>query len=402
MKRVSLLTFLNLIFVISLLLFALLLYIYVKIDKEHYFNNQKERYTLLLQNIQNMDKEQLKDLFEKQLRAKEIANSGQKSHILESGNKLIRTKRLQTTMEVFNYQDEIYIHIKNYNFNVIFQDNPMQRYDFSKILIAALGMLLLLGLLYFLLLLKLKPLKQLNKNINQFKKGDFTLYKNIDSQDEIGEISKNFNQAIENIKYLIESKHLFMRNIMHELKTPLTKALLLANMIETKNKKEKDELTTALYNMNSILKQLANIDKFQSQFNNLVLESIDIKELIEAIKEELKTENIRVKKHEKLELIANKELFFTALKNLIENGIKYSSDQAVTVEIFCNKIAVSSKGAPLKRELEYYTQPFTQERKNQKGYGLGLYIVSEILKLHNFKLEYKHQNVINNFVIVLN
>ena len=385
----------------SLLLFGILLYIYFQIDKAHYLNTQKDRYALLLQNIQNMNEEQLKELFQKQLNAKEVANKQKRSEILEQADKLMHTTTLHTTMDIYNYKDKIYISIKNYNLNVIFRDDPMQQYDFSKIIIAALGVLSLLALLYLLLLLKLRPLKILNENITKFKKGDFTLYNNINSQDEIGAISENFNQAIENIRYLIESKHLFMRNIMHELKTPLTKALFLANMIETKNQKEKEELIETLNDMNSILKQIANIDKFQSQFSNLVLENIDIKELIGTIKEELQTGNIRVKEHEKLELIANKELFYTALKNLIENGIKYSSDQSVIIEIFSSKIAVSSKGAPLKRELEYYTQPFTQEKKNQKGYGLGLYIVSEILKLHHFKLEYQYGDGFNIFTINL-
>ncbi len=384
----------------SLLLFGILLYIYFQIDKAHYLNTQKDRYALLLQNIQNMNEEQLKELFQKQLNAKEVANKQKRSEILEQANRLMHTTTLHTTMDIYNYKDKIYISIKNYNLNVIFRDDPMRQYDFSKIIIAALGVLSLLALLYLLLLLKLRPLKILNENITKFKKGDFTLYNNINSQDEIGAISENFNQAIENIRYLIESKHLFMRNIMHELKTPLTKALFLANMIETNNKKEKEELITTLNDMNNIVKQLANIDKFQSQFSNLVLESIDIKELIGTIKEELQTENIKVKEHEKLELIANRELFYTALKNLIENGIKYSSDQSVTIEIFSNKIAISSKGAPLKRELEYYTQPFTQEKKNQKGYGLGLYIVSEILKLHHFKLEYQYSDGFNIFTII--
>jgi len=399
MKKISLFTFLNLIFAMSVLLFGILLYIYIKIDKQHYLNSQKQRYTLLLKNIQNMSSEELKRLFQKQFNAEEIANNRKKSEILEQANKLMHTTTLNTTVDILNYKDKIYIYVKNYNLNVIFQDDPMSQYDFSKIIIAALGILLLLALLYFLLLLKLRPLKILNNNITKFKKGDFSIHTNIDSQDEIGAISENFNQAIENIRYLIESKHLFMRNIMHELKTPITKALFLANMIQTDNKKEKEELVATLYDMNNIVKELANIDKFQSQFSNLLLESIDIQELIETIKKELQSENIIVQEHEKLELIANKELFYTALKNLIENGIKYSSDQTVIVDIYSNRVTVSSKGEELKKSLEYYTQPFTQEKKSQKGYGLGLYIASEILKLHHFNLKYHYRDGYNCFSI---
>ncbi len=401
MKKISLFTFINIIFAVSALLFFILLFIYIKVDKKHYFSTQNKRYTLLLNNIKNMNEEQLKKLFSNQLNIKEVHSNKKRSEILQSAHKLIHKKNLQTTMDILNYNNKTYIYIKNYNLNVIFLDDPSLQYDFSKILIAALVILFILGLLYILLLQKLKPLRTLNNNITQFKKGDFSIYQNINSQDEIGTISQNFNQAIENIRYLIESKHLFMRNIMHELKTPITKALFLANMIDTSNKKEKEELIENLYTMNSILKQLANIDKFQSQFSNLLLEKINISALLAKIKKELKSDNIFIKKEGTLELIANKELLTRALKNLIENGLKYSNEQSVTVVISKKSLSILSKGSRLNKELPYYTQPFTQENKNQKGYGLGLYIVSEILKLHNFTLEYQYKDGLNIFTVNL-
>ena len=346
-----------------------------------------------------MKADELKQLFLKQPNVKEIANDEQKSEILQSANRLIHKKSLNTTIDVLNYNDRVYISIQNYNLTVVLQDDPNIHYDLSKVLIAALVILLILALLYLLLIQKLKPLRLLNNNINQFKKGDFSINSNISSQDEIGVISQNFNQAIENIRYLIESKHLFMRNIMHELKTPLTKALFLANMIETKNKKEQEELIATLNSMNNILKQLANIDKFQTQFNNLVLEKIDIDAMLQQIKKELQSSNITINKYQDLELIANKELIFIALKNLIENGLKYSSDKSVSINIYRKKIEICSRGEKLKKELSYYTQPFTQEQKNKKGYGLGLYIVEQILKLHKFDLSYRYENGNNIFTI---
>lgn len=399
MKRISLFTFLNIIFIISVLLFFTLLFIYVKIDKEHFFNNQEKRYSLLLNNIQNLNSKELKKIFSNQPDIKEIANNQKKSEILQGADRLLHKKRLNTTMEVLNYNDKVYIYIKNYNLNVVLQDDPALRYDLSKIIIAALAILLILGVLYFLLIQKLKPLRVLNSNITQFKKGDFSINSNIDSQDEIGVISENFNQAIENIRYLIESKHLFMRNIMHELKTPITKALFLSNMIETKDTKEKEELINNLNAMNAILKQLANIDKFQTQFSNLILAKNDIVALLQQIGKELQSGAIEIQKHDEPEIIANKELLYIALKNLLENGLKYSTDHRVTVALYRKKVEVRSRGKALQKELEYYTQPFTQESKNQKGYGLGLYIVSEIVKLHNFTLSYDHKDGVNIFLI---
>lgn len=399
MKKISIFTFLNLIFSVTILLFFILLFIYIKVDKQRYQAAQKERYALMVDNLKKLKPEEIKKLFFDKLNFKEISSDSQKSDIVREAKKIYHDTTVDTTIDVLNFNDKTYIYIKNYNFKVVFRDNPSMQYDISNILIAALVILLLLGFMYILLIQKLKPLRVLNGNIMQFQKGDFSVNSNIDSQDEIGTISKNFNQAIENIKYLIESKHLFMRNIMHELKTPVTKALFLADMIETEDKRDKEELIETLYSMNGIIKELANIDKFQTHFSNLVLEHIDIQKLLASIKNELHIENLIIKEYEDLELIANKELIRIALKNLIDNGVKYSIDGRVCVNIYHNRIAIQSKGAKLKKELSYYTQAFTQEFKNQQGYGLGLYIVSQILKLHKFTLDYEYKDGTNSFTI---
>ena len=55
--------------------------------------------------------------------------------------------------------------------------------------------------------------------------------------------------------------------------------------------------------------------------------------------------------------------------------------------------------AELSNDLIYYIQPFTREPNQQQGHGLGLNIVSKILGLHGFDLNYKHENSYNVFTI---
>jgi len=242
---------------------------------------------------------------------------------------------------------------------------------------------------------KLKPLKELNNKIKQFSKGDFNTQINLNTTDEIGQIGTSFNEAIKNISYLIESKTLFMRNIMHELKTPITKSLFLIDMIRTDNKDDKKELEVCLYDMDTILKQLANIEKYQTKFTNIKKERLDLKEIIKPNK------NIEIMYHQKCDIIANQELMVIVFKNLIDNGIKYSFDKKITIDIYNEKIEFRSKGDQLQKDLQYYTQPFTQSKKNNQGFGLGLYIVSQILGLHKLKLEYKYVDESNIFYLAI-
>ena len=55
-----------------------------------------------------------------------------------------------------------------------------------------------------------------------------------------------------------------MKNIIHELKTPITKGLFLANMIKTSQKKDKELLIKNFNTLNTIINQLSNIEKLKS------------------------------------------------------------------------------------------------------------------------------------------
>jgi len=88
-------------------------------------------------------------------------------------------------------------------------------------------------------------------------------------------------------------------------------------------------------------------------------------------------------------------------KNLIDNALKYGSDLKIVYTK--DRIVFSSKGEPLKYDLSYYTQAFSKgdEEPSDKGFGLGLYIVYEILAKHQMKLSYGHRAGINEFSINL-
>ena len=52
--------------------------------------------------------------------------------------------------------------------------------------------------------------------------------------------------------------------------------------------------------------------------------------------------------------------------------------------MFCNK------GKPLQNDISYYFEPFYRGEITKSGYGLGLSIVNEIVKLHKMKIEYSY------------
>ena len=97
---------------------------------------------------------------------------------------------------------------------------------------------------------------------------------------------------------------------------------------------------------------------------------------------------------------ADFRLLAIACKNMIDNALKYSDDKFVKITITNNEIIFSSKSEPLEHDIKYYIEPFTQGSNAKKSFGLGLYIVHNILVAHKLKLLYNHQNGINNFSFI--
>jgi two-component system OmpR family sensor kinase len=94
------------------------------------------------------------------------------------------------------------------------------------------------------------------------------------------------------------------------------------------------------------------------------------------------------------------ENFFIALKNIIDNGLKYSLDGKVSIMIENDVLKISNKAHPLKMPFEHYLEPFERGQNNTtSGMGLGLYITKEILAQHNIiMINSYHDNI---FTIVL-
>jgi two-component system OmpR family sensor kinase len=102
--------------------------------------------------------------------------------------------------------------------------------------------------------------------------------------------------------------------------------------------------------------------------------------------------------HENKKLEVNFKLFSIAVKNLIDNGIKYSVDKKVIIKTDGDDIIFENIGNPLKYELEKYYEPFfANEEKTENSFGLGLYIIHNILKANNYSLEYQYIEGVNIF-----
>ena len=247
-----------------------------------------------------------------------------------------------------------------------------------------------------------EKLYRLNQGVLQlFKNGEKTIKVDIGENNELSEITKNLNAYLQKQSDIIDSREELLRNISHELKTPIAKGKFLIEKLQ-KNDDHKTikNINTIFYDIEMLTSKLLEREKLNfailktSKFKSstLILESLS-KLLIE---DEAK---VIVKIQNDFDIQADFYYLTIALKNLVDNAMKYAKEFPITIESKDDIVFVSNISSKLSNDLIYYIQPFTREPNQQQGHGLGLNIVDKILSRHGFKLNYKYNNSYNTFYI---
>lgn len=260
----------------------------------------------------------------------------------------------------------------------------------------------LLMLFFVIVLRKLLGLRNLKSAIRAF--GNEREFKPIvlESADELGEIAMEFNQAMEKIHHLKEARTLFLRNILHELKTPIMKGQILSQSLE--NPKKKEPLERVFIRLESLLGEMVKVEKLTS--NEWIVDKKEYRlvDVLDHARDLLMSDTSRLKVNANIEapiVCVDFELFSTALKNLLDNALKYSVGE-VEVSIDDKQIGVCSVGEKLHQERLDFSKAFNRETEGApNGLGLGLYIANAIISKHGFALKYLHVKGQNCFVIVI-
>jgi two-component system OmpR family sensor kinase len=212
-------------------------------------------------------------------------------------------------------------------------------------------------------------------------------------------VANEFDHAVAMIRELLQSRQLFLRAIMHELKTPIAKGRLMSEMLA--DEKSKARLHSIFERLNLLIDEFAKIEKITSKNFELHMHAYKMSDLLEASIDMLMIENparlitVEIKKDYIVKV--DFELFTLVIKNLLDNAIKYSTDKHVLVIIDEDKIEIINKGEALSEALENYFKPF---HTSKSSLGLGIYIVKSILDIHQMELVYEHKEGMNLFMIV--
>lgn len=404
MRNTSIIAFINMIFVIAFVSVISTFLLFDKMEKERYTEQEQQRYSLIadafLSGLQFLPNNHDLQKRYKHFNVELISDPKKRLDIIQNAKLLYIKNTVFGRVRIYERGKDHYIYVQSLGYNLMLKDLKSRPY---KRKIALLLLALFSGVLtfiYTILRKKLSPLKELDTEVGKFAEGELDLDIKDYGNDEIGKIAATFKKAVNSLKEQIESKNLFMRNMMHELKTPITKGRILAESID--DFEDKQLLIKSFERMNEIITELAQVEKLTSRNITLNPQIVSFDALVEKAKKLLLCEgDCIVKEYSNFRITVDPDHFALVLKNLIDNAVKFSPDHKAIIRATPKKIEVLSKGEPLKHPLSYYTEPFSQEEKKNSGFGLGLYIVNAILSIHGAKLDYHHEDGYNIFEIVL-
>lgn len=394
----SILKKISILFLISLTLMVIIGIWTDNINSKRIDKLIKEKYVKVANNIlENYDNKAKIDKILKNHNLKKIKEKPKNSQTLffkefTFGHILIAKKSFEDEFIVeINYLDEKYL-LKTQD-----EDNLKDKMILNGLVFLDIFVLVLI----FLYLIKLlMPLKNISLEISKFANGDLTRRLNVKSKDEIGQLSIAFNKMASTLEELIKTRQELLKDIGHELRTPIAKGKFAIEKIEDFSKKEL--LKTIFNDLELLTNELIELEKLNSK--ELEHSTFDIETLIIQALNKLYIENenlISIDIQENFLIEGDLYYLSMALKNLIDNALKYAISYPIEIKVINKEIHIINSAKQLTKNLEYYFKPFTQELSQRDGFGLGLSIVQKILKKHNFKISYKYKNKKVNFIISL-
>lgn len=263
----------------------------------------------------------------------------------------------------------------------------------------------------------LRPIGEMTEATEKIVQGDLEVRVGERSNDELGILARRFNVMTESVQRNMQEltdyarrQENFVGSFSHELKTPLTSIIGYADLMRTKKLDEE----TSLMATNYIFEEGKRLESLSIKLLELLVEKntvvtkevIPVKQLIDdsllIVKGKMNEKNVRVILEENsFSVTVDVELMKTVLSNLLDNSRKAVADNGtirVSAEQIDNKSIIiiedDGRGMP-KEELCKIEESFYRIDKSRSrlegGFGLGLSVCSQIMKMHQGEMVFESE-----------
>ena len=255
----------------------------------------------------------------------------------------------------------------------------------------------------------LNPVAKISGTASEIQKnGDFSKRIEIDEgKDEIHKMATAFNEMLNSLENsYVREKH-FSSDVSHELRTPvsviLTESQYSLEYAETLEE-ARDSFSVIqrqAKKMSELINQIMELSKIEKQII-IPTQKINFSEITEKILQDYKNlidkKNIKISKEieENIFIIGDKIMIERLLDNLLNNAMKFTKNE-IKIKLYSENenciLEVEDNGIGMSEEFKnliwgrFYQINDSRNKKINKGFGLGLFLVSKIVEQHNAVIE---------------
>nr|WP_290938984.1 HAMP domain-containing sensor histidine kinase [Haliscomenobacter sp.] len=255
------------------------------------------------------------------------------------------------------------------------------------------------------------PIKQITDKVKQISTENIhlRLEEKDTNNNEISELTATFNDLLNRLETAFETQKNFISNASHELSTPLTSIIGEADVALIKERTVEDYQLA----MQNILQQAERLDQITKSLvflartgykgKKIIFEIVRTDEIIWEVKsliDQLNHQNhiildlnLLPEDEKRLKIKGNRQLLQLALANILNNACKHSHNKPVIVYLASSDnqviIVIKDEGVGIpKEEIAYIYDPFFRASNTHlfEGYGIGLPLARNIIKLHEGQL----------------
>ncbi|MBR4095670.1 MAG: HAMP domain-containing histidine kinase [Oscillospiraceae bacterium] len=249
------------------------------------------------------------------------------------------------------------------------------------------------------------PIKEMTLAARRFGESDFSRKLHITDDNELGYLANSLNEMASSLEEIEETRKTFISNVSHELKTPMTTiggfvdGILDGTIPKEQHKHYLQIVSKEVNRLSRLVRSMLNISKYESGELALSTENFDVLPIILQtllnFEKRIEEKNIDIQglDTDAFRLNADPDLTQQVIYNLVENAVKFVDNggyirfEFTEDEDGMRRISIRNSGDGLKaKEISKVFERFykTDESRgiDPGGVGLGLSIVSSIIKLH--------------------
>ena len=253
---------------------------------------------------------------------------------------------------------------------------------------------------------QIRPIKKLAVAAERFGKGRDVPFFKPEGAREVRQAAKAFIGMRERIDNQISQRTLMLAGVSHDLRTPLTRMKLQAEMIDDES--DKKSLKADIEDMERMINAYLEFTKGDG---DEAPQRVNLKEIIMRVLQSFEKMGLKTSSQfigDSFDLYLRPVAFERCINNLISNAQKFSENVFVCVKSEEDQLTISIEDSGVGIDPKFYEdvfKPFYREEKSRNiktgGMGLGLPIAQDIVLTHGGTITLNRSDKMGGLAVVI-